>query len=150
MMADDEALMSELRQALRSREAVTQRSREAARAAFTWRTIDEELLELSHDSLAGAQALVRGPAEVVEARVVSFEGQGISVELELEAGHLIGQVLPGQSGSVTVQSPSSAQVTVEVDDAGLFEILELPPAPLRLRLELGGRVLTTAWLTGPP
>ena len=42
---------------------------EAARAAFTWRTIDEELLALTHDSLELADAAVRGDARRAHARV---------------------------------------------------------------------------------
>lgn len=146
-MIDDEALMSELREALRRRDAVTPLSREAARAAFTWRTVDEELLQLSHDSLAAGAALVRGPADADQARIVSFQGEDVSVELEVGPDQVIGQLLPGQSGSVTLQSPNGPERTVGVDAAGFFEFAELPSGPLRLRVEVAGRVLTTGWLS---
>ena len=51
--------MNELGRALEQL-AVPDHRREAARAAFTWRTIDEELLALTHDSLEMADAAVRG------------------------------------------------------------------------------------------
>ena len=52
---------------------VTDRQREAARAAFTWRTVDAELAELLHDS-ALESAAVRGAddaARTLPARVVA-------------------------------------------------------------------------------
>lgn len=146
-MIDDEALMGQLREALRRRDAVTPRSRDAARAAFTWRTVDEELLQLSHDSLAADAALVRGPADAAEARIVSFEGDDIGVELEIGPDQVIGQLLPGHAGSVTLQSPNSPERTVAADAAGFFEFAELPSGPVRLRVEVAGRVLTTGWLS---
>ena len=62
---DDEALIQELRAAVASNEAVSERSRDAARSAFTWRNVDkelEELLSLSHDSSLVEDVLVRGAA----------------------------------------------------------------------------------------
>ena len=60
--------------------AVTERARAAARAAFAWRTIDEELLELDHDS-ESAGLLVRGADT---ARVLGFRGREVTLEVELD------------------------------------------------------------------
>ena len=46
----DDELLAELRAAIAEADLVTDRQREAARAAFTWRTVDAELAELLHDS----------------------------------------------------------------------------------------------------
>jgi len=59
MPDDDETLLRDLGDAVADSRAVSETARAAARAAFTWRTIDEELLELDHDS-ESAGLLVRG------------------------------------------------------------------------------------------
>ena len=55
---DDDELMSDLGAALADEAAVAPHRREAARAAFAWRTIDHELMTLTHDS--SQLAAVRG------------------------------------------------------------------------------------------
>ena len=61
--------MAELAAAVEEEAAVSDRRRAAARAAFTWRTVDAELAELLHDSALDAGAAVRsgsdGPADAV-------------------------------------------------------------------------------------
>lgn len=68
---DDDALMADLGRAIRAREEVPDRARQAARMAFAWRTVDEELMALTHDSALESATLVRG----VQAgpRVVAFQ-----------------------------------------------------------------------------
>lgn len=146
MTTDDEALMRELGEAVRAREAVTDRARDAARAAFAWRTIDEDLLALTHDAPASAETLVRATADGPQARVLSFEGAGISVEIEVLADQLIGQVLPGQEGRITLESPDEPARAVDVDATGFFEFRAPPSGPMRLRLTVAGRRMTTSWL----
>ena len=59
----DDDLMAELAEAVAEEDAVTDRRREAARAAFTWRSVDAELMELLHDSALEAGAAVRGAGD---------------------------------------------------------------------------------------
>ena len=59
---DDDALMALLGDAVAESDAVSDRRRAAARAAFTWRSVDEELAELLHDSALDAGAAVRSSA----------------------------------------------------------------------------------------
>ena len=56
---DDEELWRELRTAVHESDAVDPRHVAAARAAFSWRTVDAELLRLS-DAVESDAALVRG------------------------------------------------------------------------------------------
>ena len=81
--SDDEVLMTALRDAIADGDAVTDRRREAARAAFSWRTVDVELMELLHDSALEAGAAVRG---VGDARHLTFGRDGLTVELEVSGG----------------------------------------------------------------
>ena len=81
--------------------AVPDHRREAARAAFSWRTIDEELLALTHDSLELADAAVRGALDV---RTLGFESDGLSLEIEVDGDRVFGQVLDAEVDEVVVES----------------------------------------------
>ena len=124
---------------------VSAERRRAAEGAFAWRTIDEELLALSHDSLLEAPALVRSAADE-SLRMLSFEGGGVALEVELDGGRLTGQVLPAGACRIEVQSPTADSRTVDVDDSGFFELADVPSGPLRFRIELGEQTLVSAWL----
>lgn len=143
--SDDDALMADLGQAVRGQGEVTDRAAEAARAAFAWRTMDEELMALAHDSAVEQGLLVRGVAAA--ARVVSFEVADLSLEVEIDRGDLMGQVLPGQACVITVQAPGAAQRRVEVDESGFFTLPALGPGLVRFLIEAGTRRTTTEWLT---
>lgn len=141
---DDDALMADLGRAIRAREEVPDRARQAARMAFAWRTVDEELMALTHDSALGSATLVRG----VQAgpRVVAFQLGELGLEVELDGAGAIGQVLPGSACVVTVESPQGSAAHLDVDESGFFTLAQLPEAALRIRVELpDGRVATTPW-----
>jgi len=55
--------------------------RQAAYGAFAWRTVDQDLLTLMHDSALQATAAVRGSED---ARTLSFAGGEMSLELEID------------------------------------------------------------------
>ncbi len=73
--------MDELARATQEEREVPDHRRRAAYAAFAWRTIEEDLMSLTHDSLLSATAAVRGPED---ARTLSFEGGGMALELEVD------------------------------------------------------------------
>ena len=140
---DDEGLMEELARAARQEEEVPDHRRRAAYAAFAWRTIDEDLLSLTHDSLLTATAAVRGPED---ARTLSFEGGGLSLELEVDGSVLTGQVLlTGSLGEVTMERTDGESRTARADASGFFT---LPGAsgPTRFAVEVGGTIRRTEWL----
>lgn len=142
---DDERLMEQLHEALRAGAAVSDHHRRAAQAAFAWRTIDADLLRLSHDSLVGAQGNVRAAAPV-EARVLSFEGRGVRLELELVDAALTGQLLPAQACRVTLQTPQGDAGAIDVDDSGFFEVEQIPSGPVRLQVQTDGELMISQWL----
>ena len=128
---DDEGLMEELARAMAQVAAVPDHRREAARAAFTWRTIDEELLALTHDSLELADAAVRGALDV---RTLGFQSDGLSLEIEVDGDRVFGQVLDAQVDEVVVES---------VDDG-------VAARPRRLLRDLlGGRAGRAGAVRGP-
>ena len=68
--------------------------RQAAYGAFAWRTVDQDLLTLMHDSALQATAAVRGSED---ARTLSFTGGEMSLELEVDGSVITGQLLlPGE------------------------------------------------------
>ena len=139
---DDEALLRDLKDALADERAVTERARAAARAAFTWRTIDEELLDLAHDS-ESADLLVRG---VATARVLGFRGRELTLEVEFDRGRLTGQVIPGRVCQVSVVTPTGNRWEVQSDESGVFTRPLDVSGPVRFVLDVGGHTQGTAWV----
>jgi hypothetical protein len=141
---DDEGLMEELARAAQQEREVPDRRRRAAYAAFAWRTIDQDLLSLTHDSLLSATAAVRGTEE--DARTLSFEGGGLTLELELDDGTLTGQLLQSGGGvEVTMERADGKSRTARADVSGFFT---LPDAsgPTRFAVEVDGIIRRTEWL----
>ena len=141
----DDDLMAELAEAVAEGDAVTDRRREAARAAFTWRSVDAELMELLHDSALEAGAAVRGAGD--PGRMLSFGRGGLIVELEVGAGAVTGQVLPAQDATLTLQTTGAEDRTVAADGAGFFRIEEVGSGPVRFVVTTSEHTLTTAWVT---
>lgn len=150
---DDEALMQLLRGAVGADadeaedRAATARRVAAARGAFAWRTVDEELAALLHDSAleaSGARSGGSGP------RVLSFGRGGISIEVDLDGGELRGQVVGHGEATgpvrVVLQRPDGEERAVEADEDGLFVVPDVPTGSARLRVEVGGWSLTTPWV----
>lgn len=139
---DDEKLIEELARASAQEGAVPEHRRQAAYGAFVWRTIDEELLALTHDSSVLADAAVRGPDDV---RTLSFAGGGVSLELEVDGTRLMGQVTPVVSGEVMLEATDGRSQTVRADASGFFT-MEAMSGPVRFAVEHDGVVRRTAWV----
>jgi hypothetical protein len=142
---DDDAMMAVLAAAVAEADDVTDRRREAAQAAFTWRSVDAELMDLLHDSALEAGAAVRGAGD--PGRLLSFGRRDVTVELEVGAGAVSGQVLPAQDATVTLQGAGVDDRTVAADGAGFFRIEEVGSGPVRFVVTTSSVTLTTAWVT---
>ena len=139
---EEQAILDDLALALRSKDDVDPRHREAAQAAFTWRTIDEELMELTYDSLETAST-VRS-AGVDEPRTVSFTSSIGSLELEIDGERVMGHVLPGGTVTVVMTNVVGERLESPSDEDGVFELMGSLPGPVRFTIEGKG---TTQWLT---
>jgi hypothetical protein len=139
---NDERLMQDLREALDG--AVSDGARSDARAAFTWRTIDEELMRLSHDSWQSEEVLVRKDGAAT--RVLGFDGNDFSLEIELDAGALMGQVVPGRACRVSVFTPKGESGSVDTDQSGFFSLAAPARGPVRLTVASDGSAQSTEWL----
>jgi hypothetical protein len=147
---DDEAVFDDLRGLLARADPVPERLHEAARAAFSWRTVDAELAELMRDSAEhdpGAPAL-RGPAA---RRLLSFESPRMAIEAEVTVlgpreRRLAGQIIPPVPASVVVEQ-GGVRLTVQADELGRFAFDRLGAGPARLRATPpeGGMEIATPW-----
>ncbi len=144
--ANDDYLMRELEEAVSETRWVSDTARTAARAAFSWRTVDSELLVLSYDSLLHEDAPVRR-ADGEAVRTASFQGDGITLEVEVDDGNLLGQLVPGRACHVLLENLDGSVVSTEADESGFFSIPDLNPGrSVRFKLKIGDSTKTTAWM----
>jgi len=140
----DDELLSELGAALRE-PPVDEDIIRAARAAFTWRTVDAELEILSLDpdpGLAGA-AMVRGGAVVP--RMLTFHGETLSVTVEIDEAGIVGQLTPPGPGQVTLVTADGPAASAQADEVGSFALPPCPAGPARLDCTLGDARFVTEW-----
>jgi hypothetical protein len=121
---------------------------DAAHAAYTWRTIDAELAELTADSaMAGA-----GIRSSSSPRLLTFEGAGIEVEVEVaQTGttrRLAGQVVPVGAAQVTVRWAGGTQ-DAAADDLGRFAVDGIPSGAISLTVLRAGaeHPIVTSWVS---
>ncbi|MEU7871474.1 hypothetical protein [Dactylosporangium sp. NPDC049140] len=125
----------------------------AARAAFLARDLDAEIALLIADSRThDVYAAVRSePAAAPGRWLLSFEGGGIAVELEVEARggrvRLIGLITGAAAGDCHLESATGRR-GVDLDELGRFLVEDVEHGRVRLhcRAADGARV-TTAWVT---
>jgi hypothetical protein len=144
---DDEQLLAALRQAVRSREAVPPEFVEVGRSAFAWHNIDAELAQLTYDSSRDRDYELSVRAEAASIRALSFTSAHLTIELEVTRESLVGQVVPAQAGTITVQPRQGAETAAEVDEIGCFSISPAPAGEFRLHCRTAGGIeALTGWI----
>jgi hypothetical protein len=145
---DDEALLADLAEALRETRPFAADVAARGKGAFTWRTIDEELLtaQLSFDSDHAPAPTSRRSQPVGESRVLVFTTELRSVEVEVLPDRILGQFIPPSSGEVEVEDEHGVVATVEVDELGFFVIEPVPARLVRLRCTTPTTRMVTAWI----
>jgi hypothetical protein len=119
---------------------------DAAVAAWSWRTIDEELAELAYDS-AGEPELAGVRGDATRHRQLTFEADGASLELELFGRELLGQVLPGRRVRVRLSTPDGPGRELDSDDRGRFRVADVPSGVFRLSYDAhDGPRRSTGWI----
>lgn len=139
----DDQLIAELREAVAEADLVTDRQREAARAAFTWRTVEAELAELLHDSALEPTG-VRGADDAP--RTLSFASGALTLEVEVDGDTLRGQVVGAAADSVLMQRSIADDEPLAVDPSGFFRLDGLAPGPVRFVVQAGDWTLTSPWV----
>lgn len=138
----DDELVEAIKAGLELNDPVPTSALEAAKAAFTWRTIDAELAELVYDSAESGLVGVRGEA----ARQVTFRSPGVEIEvmvIDERARRIVGQLVPPQQATVEVHT--SAGVREQGSDSlGRFSFEGIAPGPVKLSVQTadGGTVVT--------
>src|SRR5674536_188336 len=142
---DDDRLLAELRRVLRRIDPVPPHVTAQAKDAFTWRTVDEELATLAYDSRVELEPTgVRSPE--TQPRTLTFEAGGVLLELGVNAGVVLGQVVPPAPGTAQLRSAAGHTVTAAIDDAGSFVLRPVPAGLVRIRVRVAdGAGITTEW-----
>ena len=146
MSVSDDDLLELVGRALRAADPVPDRVLDGARAAWTWRTIDEELAMLVFDSAAE----LTGVRSEDTARQLTFRAPGMEIEVMVvdEASRrIVGQLVPGGAFDVTLHAGDGAHVTA-TDHLGRFSFDGVAPGPVRLVVagDDGNPAVTTQWV----
>lgn len=141
---DDDTLLAVLGRLLDDTEAVPTDALEAAYAAVDLGGLSEELADLAFDSTRDRELVAMRSVDV-EARLLSFVNDQVTVDVELQADGrtLVGQVTPNGTGQLRVENFDGTATPVDTDSAGRFRV-SVEPGPLRLRVV--GK-LVTPWIT---
>jgi len=149
MWHDDDVLMERLAEAVGRERTVPEHVMQAAKDTFDWRGVDEELelLTLSFDSSLTEAVGVRGPA-TDSPRMLVFDGEELTIEIEVGQDVLMGQVVPARSELVILQCADGRVDEATADDAGFFLLRRPVQGPIRLKWpngEAAGAV--TGWIS---
>lgn len=145
-MKDDQVL-AKLSEALEAADPMPESVLEAAKAVFTWRTIDAELASLVFDS--AAEDLV-GVRNVEATRQLTFRTPGVEIELVVlseTSRRIVGQLVPPQAAEIVLHHEEGTR-TVRTDGLGRFTLQEVAAGPIRLVCRLedeSGAVIQTEW-----
>jgi hypothetical protein len=134
-------LLRLLGEALAVGEPVPPALTEDARAVFTWRTVDAELLALGFDSAVDELTGVRSGATV--ARLLRFERGEIEVEVDLVEGEIEGMVVGATVTEIRLEHPDGTVTVTEPDEHGRFRFADVGAGPRRLQIDEDGPV--TEW-----
>ncbi|MEU6671015.1 hypothetical protein [Streptomyces sp. NPDC046727] len=139
----DALLEEELRQAAAVLDPVPAELLQTALDAFALHDLDARLAELTFDSLMDALP-VRGIMD--PPRMLTFRAGEVTVDVEVTADGLIGQVLPPQSARIEVLGGPGAARPVTADTLGRFTSDTPPTGPFALRLRTDADLIVTEWL----
>ncbi|GAB3806111.1 hypothetical protein [Micromonospora zhanjiangensis] len=145
---DDSALTAELGAALWGAGPVPEEFLTAALAAFTWRTVDAELVlaELTFDSACDAEpaGLTRSAGAT---RTLSFRAGPVVLEIEVSEAGIVGQLFPPGGGRVDARTAAGSYDQAPVDEVGFFSLGTPPPGPVQIRARAGGYAVATPWVS---
>jgi hypothetical protein len=143
-----EAIMDRLREIGLTLDAPPPLVAELARAAFETRDLDAELAVLTADSEFDVLELVRSVQ--AEPRMVSFETESITVELQLDrqdSSLVVRGLVVGAVGEIVLDT-GDQRITAQLDERGWFLADDVPAGALRLRIRgADGSNVTTEWIT---
>ncbi len=143
----DDQLLARLAAALEAADPMPESALEAAKATFTWRTIDAELASLVFDS--AAEELV-GVRSADATRQMTFRTPGVEIELVVmseTSRRVVGQLVPPQAAEIILHHEDDER-TAQSDSLGRFTFHDVPSGSIRLTCKLkdeSGAVVQTEW-----
>lgn len=140
---DELKLEQAVAETLAAARAVPEEWRVAARAAYSWRTIDMELLELSFDSQLDPVDDVRSVGTA--ARTLEYAGGGLTLEVEVLRDRIMGRL--SGAGDVVLERPDHERWVADTDDSGFFTLEATVSGPVRFTVRVGTQTLVTEWVT---
>ena len=140
---NDDELGGLIGQAIRPDHDVPPEWRDAAHAAYTWRTIDHELMALTHDSRRDEVGAVR---RELDGRTLAFTGGGLTLELEVSDRRIVGQLATPVGGEVTLESADGRSRSVATNEAGFFSIAAEGQGLVRFALHARDQRYVTQWV----
>jgi hypothetical protein len=144
---DDDELLAALGEAIQAREEVPEWFVETGKNAYAWHNIDAELARLTYDSSRDRDAVAVVRSEAASIRALTFTSAQLSVELEVTAGSLVGQIIPPRAGTLEVHTTAGV-ASSPVDEIGCFAVTPIPNSPFRLRCRTeDGTDVLTGWIT---
>lgn len=144
----DEQLLRSVGAAIAAAEEVPASVIEAAKASFTWRTVDAELAELVFDSAAEELVGVRSTPD--STRQMTFRAPGVEIEVAIlseGSRRIIGQLVPPQQAEIELRYGTETK-RVQSDHLGRFALHDVPVGPISLRCIFGddASVVQTDWM----
>ncbi|MFC8372874.1 MULTISPECIES: hypothetical protein [unclassified Streptomyces] len=140
---DSGLLEEELRQAAAVLDPLPPALLQIAVDAYALHDLDARVAELTFDSLVDAIP-VRGATDVP--RMLTFTAGEVTLDVEVTAEGLMGQVLPPRPARVEVLGGPQPTTPLTADDLGRFTTATPPSGPFALRLHTDDDVVVTEWL----
>jgi len=143
---DEEELLAALQQVFDSQREPPPGIAEAGKKMFAWHAVGKDLAQLTYDSARDSDRELATRTEAAEIRALTFCSARLTVELEFTAGAVLGQVIPPQVTTITVQFSNGREMDLAADETGCFSIRPIPSEAFRLRCETAtGPDVLTGW-----
>jgi hypothetical protein len=145
-LADDDRLFEALRACLASTGRVPSDVVTAAKQVFELRYMDEELARLTYDSRADAELVGAFRAETLSVRSLMFGFDDVTLDVDVLADSVVGQVSPAQAGVVVIETRERRAGQGSIESSGMFSIPVRTRGEVRFRVESAeGRSFVTEW-----
>jgi len=144
---DDQALLADLGDAWREVAPVAAALTARAHAAYSWRTVDDDLLLASLRFDSAVEPVTSSRAGGDGPRILVFSSTPLSMELEVLPDQIVGQLVPPGIADIVVETEAGPAARVRSDERGYFLISPLPASPMRMRCETSTGRLVTDWVS---
>jgi hypothetical protein len=144
-LTDDE-LLDLLAEAIATTDPTPDRVLDAAKGAYAWFGIDDELAALTFDSVT--EELVGARSATTSDRQLTFTSPGVEVELSIMGDgerRLIGQFTPPAEATIVLETTDATRETT-ADHLGRFSFAAVDGGLLRLTIVSGATRVKTEWI----